>query len=223
MDTKRLKKPSDLTNGVKFSPTSPANKCKNAAKGLMAFIYQLWNGGRSAELVRWRWSDTSITVGEDTVPVWTMGLGGVLSQLQEAKGTGFDVSSYHAKHKQAYCLPDPVPFLPAACSGLCLGACLNLCYVILTWLQPVCPSNPIPGPDGETMTTNNACGWCFPFGGLQYLRPEELEDLRNKIGVTGDGLSELVKNATSAVKISTKKVWDDIKDKGELIRQESNH
>jgi hypothetical protein len=43
--------------------------------------------------------------------------------------------SYHCKHGYDYGSPDPVDILPSSCSGLCLGAILNLAFVVLTYLS----------------------------------------------------------------------------------------
>jgi hypothetical protein len=51
--------------------------------------------------------------------------------------------SYHCKHGYDYGSPNPVDILPSSCSGLCLGAILNLAFVVLTYLSPTSPDTPV--------------------------------------------------------------------------------
>jgi hypothetical protein len=54
--------PAQLTNGGVFASTSPEKRARRAAYGLMAVIFQLYRGGKGAELFRWQWRHTSVVL-----------------------------------------------------------------------------------------------------------------------------------------------------------------
>jgi hypothetical protein len=82
--------PAQLTNGGVFSSTSPAKRARRAAYGLVAVCFQLYSGGRGAELFRWQWRHTSVVLaGGAKIPVWALGLSGILPLFQKAPGAGF--------------------------------------------------------------------------------------------------------------------------------------
>ena len=77
--------PAQLTNGSVFSSTSPAKRARRAAYGLVAVIFQLYSGGRGAELFRWQWRHTSVLLTSGSrVPVWALGMSGILPLFQKA-------------------------------------------------------------------------------------------------------------------------------------------
>ena len=82
--------PAQLTNGGVFASTSPAKRARRAAYGLVAVIFQLYSGGRGAELFRWQWWHTSVLLPSGSrVPVWGLGMSGILPLFQKAPGPGF--------------------------------------------------------------------------------------------------------------------------------------
>ena len=82
--------PAQLTNGGVFSSTSPAKRARRAAYGLVAVVFQLYSGGRGAELFQWQWRHTSVVLASGAkIPVWALGLSGILPLFQEAPGAGF--------------------------------------------------------------------------------------------------------------------------------------
>ena len=79
--------PAQLTNGSVFSSTSPAKRARRAAYGLVAVVFQLYSGGRGAELFRWQWRHTFVVLaGGSRVPVWVLGMSGILPLFQKALG-----------------------------------------------------------------------------------------------------------------------------------------
>ena len=111
--------------------------------------------------------------------------------------------AYHAKFQQSYGASEPVDILPANCSGLCMAACLSLAFVVLQWLQATPPNKPIVKKDTTNRTRNNACGWCLPYGNLQHLTPQQVEELANTRTATGsDGLADYVSSAESSAGFS---------------------
>jgi hypothetical protein len=98
-----------------------------------------------------------------------------------------------------FTMPECHDILPAACSGLCLASITCLAFVVLTYLQPVSPAEPIvkqergggsassssssSGGEGSSSsssggeassigaqhTPNNAVGFTLPYGGLQHV------------------------------------------------------
>ena len=75
--------------------------------------------------------------------MWLLGLSGLLGQFQATLGTGFSAVYYHAKGFIDFGAPEYHDILPAACSGLCLASITALAFVVLTYLQPVSPAEPI--------------------------------------------------------------------------------
>jgi hypothetical protein len=56
----------------------------------VAVTFQLYSGGRKAELFRWQWRHTSVILPSGSrVPVWVLGMSGILPLFQKAPGTGF--------------------------------------------------------------------------------------------------------------------------------------
>ena len=107
--------------------------------------------------------------------------------------------AYHAKYQQSYGASEPMDVLPSNCSGLCMAACLALAFVVLQWLQPTPPDKPIVVKGTFNRARNNSCGWVIPYGGLQYLTPEQVEELANTRTATGsDGLADHVSSAESS-------------------------
>jgi hypothetical protein len=80
---------------------------------------------------------------EGEPPVWLLGLSGLLAQFQATLGTGFSAVYYHCKGYMDFGMPEYHDILPAACSGLCLASITCLAFVVLTYLQPVSPAEPI--------------------------------------------------------------------------------
>ena len=82
--------PAQLTSGNVFCSTSPAKRARRAAYGLVAVCFQLYSGGRGAELFRWQWRHTSVVLaGGAKIHVWALGLSGILPLFQKAPGAGF--------------------------------------------------------------------------------------------------------------------------------------
>jgi hypothetical protein len=75
--------------------------------------------------------------------VWLLGLSGLLAQFQATLGTDFSAVYYHCKGYMDCGMPEFHDILPAACSGLCLASITALAFVVLTYLQPVSPAQPI--------------------------------------------------------------------------------
>ena len=88
--------PGSLTSGAQYSNTSPAMLSRQAAYGTLAAAWHLYTDGRPAECFRLRWGDTGVP-GAGNVPVWALGLAGLLQDFQEAPGTGFYMINYHCK------------------------------------------------------------------------------------------------------------------------------
>jgi hypothetical protein len=65
----------------------------------LAFCWALYRGGRPAELFRMRWFDARVQLPgqEAALPLFTLGLSGLLTQLQHAPGTGWWFQAYHCK------------------------------------------------------------------------------------------------------------------------------
>ena len=110
---------------------------------------------------------------------------------------------------------EPVDILPANCSGLCMAACLSLAFVVLQWPQATPPDKPIVVKGTVNRTHNNSCGWVIPYGGLQHLTPEQVEELANSRTATGsDGLADYVSTAESSAAL-LKEAWNRMKAAGE--------
>ena len=125
------------------------------------------------------------------------------------------MQAYHAKFQQSYSANEPVDILPASCSGLCMAACLSLAFVVLQWLQATPPDKPIVVKGTVNRTRNNSCGWVIPYGGLQHLTPEQVEEFANSRTATGsDGLADYVSSAESSAGF-LKEAWNCMKAAGE--------
>jgi hypothetical protein len=80
-----------------------------------------------------------------------------------------------------YGSPDYMPFWPRCMSGICLGAIVNLAFMVLSILQPTSPDRPIIqqkpnkaiyNPSSTTeprLTINNVQGFFYPYGELKHL------------------------------------------------------
>uniref|UniRef100_A0A383VHU2 Uncharacterized protein n=1 Tax=Tetradesmus obliquus TaxID=3088 RepID=A0A383VHU2_TETOB len=88
--------PGFLTSGAQYSNTSPAMLARQAAYGTLAAAWHLYTDGRPAECFRLRWGDTGVP-GAGNVPVWALGLAGLLQDFQEVPGAGFYMINYHCK------------------------------------------------------------------------------------------------------------------------------
>ena len=75
--------------------------------------------------------------------MWVLGLSGLLAHFQATLGTGFSAVYYHCKGYMDFGMPEYHDILPASCSGLCLASITALAFVVLTYLQPVSPAEPI--------------------------------------------------------------------------------
>ncbi|WIA34768.1 hypothetical protein OEZ86_013074 [Tetradesmus obliquus] len=88
--------------------------------------------------------------------------------------------NYHCKNGYDYGSPDYVDILPPSCSGLCLAAVINLCFMVLTYLQPQSPARAVVprGRGGRSaaqpqQTLNNPNGFVWgPYGGRQHVPAE---------------------------------------------------
>ena len=79
--------PAQLTNGGVFASTSPAKRARRAAYGLVAVSFQLYSGGRGADLFRWQWRHTSVLLPSGSrVHVWALGMSGIMPLFQKASG-----------------------------------------------------------------------------------------------------------------------------------------
>jgi hypothetical protein len=97
-----------------------------------------------------------------------------------------------------------------------MAACLSMAFVVLQWLQPTPPDKPIVVKGTVNRTRNNSCGWVIPYGGLQHLTPQQVEELANTRTATGsDGLADYVSSAESSAGF-LKEAWDHMKAAGEL-------
>jgi len=103
----------------------------------------MYQGSRQAETFRGCWDHSSVPAVDGQLPVWGLGLAGVLKQFQDRRGTGFTGTYYHAKGYMDFSSPDHHDILPASCSGLCLASIITLCFTVLMYLQPTSPSEPI--------------------------------------------------------------------------------
>ena len=95
-----------------------------------------------------------------------------------------------------------------------MAACLSLAFVVLQWLQPTPPDKAIVVKGTTNRTRNNACGWCLPYGNLQHLTPQQVEELANTRTATGnDGLADYVSSTESSAGF-LKEAWDHMKAAG---------
>ena len=78
-----------------------------------------------------------------------------------------------AQNGYDYGVPDYVDILPGSCSGICLAAIINLCFVVLTYLQPQSPARPVVQQkrgQQPKQTINNPQGFVWGcYGGLQHV------------------------------------------------------
>jgi hypothetical protein len=182
--------PSSLTSGGQFATTSAAFRARQAAHGVLSTAHHLDLGGRQAEDVRGTWDHSSVPGLEAEPPVWVLGLSGLLPKFQQTVGTGFCAVYYHAKGYMDFGTPEYHDILPASCSGLCLASITAMAHVVLTYLQPLSPAEPIvkqqragsaigsigaevssnsSSSTGSQRTPNNALGFILPYGGLQHV------------------------------------------------------
>jgi len=125
--------PSRLTRGEQFATTTAAFRARQAAYGLLATAQHLYQGSRQAETFRSCWDHSSVPAVDGQLPVWGLGLAGVLKQFQDRRGTGFTGTYYHAKGYMDFSSPDHHDILPASCSGLCLASIITLCFTVLMY------------------------------------------------------------------------------------------
>uniref|UniRef100_A0A383WP04 Uncharacterized protein n=1 Tax=Tetradesmus obliquus TaxID=3088 RepID=A0A383WP04_TETOB len=129
-----------------------------------------------------------------------------------------------------YGCPDYVDILPPSCSGLCLAAVINLCFVVLTYLQPQSPARAVVprGRGGRSaaqpqQTLNNPNGFVWgPYGGLQHVPAADADDddagadaQPARRGVVGDGLADVVHAAISGASGFLGSCWGRLKAAGE--------
>ena len=104
--------------GSDYSSTYVAMKARHAAMAMLGIAFELYTGSRPAETLRWKFTDTRIATSDGTeLPVWYLGLAGVLKNYQQALGTGFEMRSYHCKYLMESGQWDPVDILPPTMSG----------------------------------------------------------------------------------------------------------
>jgi hypothetical protein len=127
-----------------------------------------------------------------------------------------------------YGSPDYVDILPPSCSGLCLAAVINLCFVVLAYLQPQSPARPVvPRGRGSRsssaaqpqQTLNNPNGFVWGlYGGLQHVLAADADDddaQPARRGVVGDGLADVVNAAISGASGFLGGCWVKLKAAGE--------
>jgi hypothetical protein len=126
---------------------------------------------------------------------------------------------------------DHVDILPPSCSGVCLAAVINLCFVVLAYLQPQSPARPVVprGRGGSSsssssaaqpqQTLNNPSGFVWgPYGGLQHVPAADADDDEAqpaRRGVVGDGLADVVNAAISGASGFLGGCWGKMKAAGE--------
>jgi len=215
--------PQSLTKGGQFANNSPALRAKHAALACMGWIWALHQGGRQAELMRLRWWDAFVPLAptllssgsssvnsssgsSEDVPLFVLGLGGVFQRFQQAVGTGYWFRGWHCKTGYEYGAPQCMDVLPAPLSGLDFSAVYMLCFVVLQYLQPCSPANPIvqPSEAEPKQTFNNALGFVYGgYGGLAHV-PEDSASAT----AHGDSLASLVNQAVSSTTGVLQKAWD---------------
>ena len=232
-------------SGGSYANGSLPQRTQQAALAVLAFCWSIYRGGRPAELFRMRWFDASVLLpGQEVqLPLFVLGLSGLLPMLQEAAGTGWWFSGYHCKvrmmlagygsasftqfmadtqplflqHGFGYGVPDCIDFLPASMSGLDLGACFQLAFVALAFLQPQSPAKPISrkraAPGQQQQTFNNAGGFVFgQYGGLKHLEADDDEQLQ------AEAMAKLVNAAISCASFFGKG-WGAFKGPGKELVQ----
>ena len=80
--------PSRLTTGSQFATTSSAFRARQAALGVLAAGQHLYLGPRQAETARSCWDHSSVPGLDQDIPMWGLGLAGILRRFQESLGTG---------------------------------------------------------------------------------------------------------------------------------------
>uniref|UniRef100_A0A383VW58 Uncharacterized protein n=1 Tax=Tetradesmus obliquus TaxID=3088 RepID=A0A383VW58_TETOB len=135
--------PSRLTSEAQFATTSAVFRARQAAQALLATAQHLYLGSRQAETARGTWEHSSVPGLPAEPPVWVLGLSGLLAHFQATLGTGFSAAYYHCMGNMDFGMPEYHDILPASCSGLCLASITALAFVVLTYLQPVSPAEPI--------------------------------------------------------------------------------
>jgi hypothetical protein len=90
---------------------------------------------------------------------------------------------------------------------------------VLTAFQLQCPSEPLPVKKTTQTPYNNASGYCFPYGQLAHVVPQEMADEQQpvvQLGKVGDGLGHVVNGVVSSASWYTT-CWDNLKAQGESL------
>ena len=74
-------------------------RCIQAASGMLASSWHMNTSRRQAEAFRWRWCLTGVegVFEECILPVWGVGMAGLLRHFQEAQGTGYYMINWGCK------------------------------------------------------------------------------------------------------------------------------
>lgn len=80
--------PASFTAGGQYANKHPAMLARQACYGMLAAAWHIYSGGRPAELFRLRWYDSGVP-GAGDLPVWGLGVCGLLKEFQDTSGTGF--------------------------------------------------------------------------------------------------------------------------------------
>jgi hypothetical protein len=132
-------------------------------------------------------------------------------------GTAFLHALSALQHGYDYGQPDFVPFLPEACSGICLGSILNFAFTVLTILQPCAPntrSTQYKKGQPPRQTMSNVRGYVFgQYGDLKHL--PAIDDPA-AAAVSSSDMAEVVNRALSSAG-ALKKCWTDTRAAGGQI------
>jgi hypothetical protein len=90
--------PSSLNSRGQFATTSTAFRARHIAQVLLATAQHLYLGSRQAETARGTWEHSSAPGLSAELPVWALGLSGLLGQFQATLGTGFSAVYYQRVH-----------------------------------------------------------------------------------------------------------------------------
>ena len=110
-------------SGGSYANGSLPQRTQHAALAVLAFCWAIYRGGRPADLFRMRWFDASIQLPEQqaALPLFTLGLSGLLPELQQAAGTGWWFQAYHCKVREGpeweQLVPAPGSLAPFPCSS----------------------------------------------------------------------------------------------------------